>query len=550
MRIAASVGEETMPGLDLVGLHSAIAASQPDKPSVITDDRIQTWRETVSRGERLGRFLLRHGLGRVERFDPEEPWRSNHQHLGIYLRNGLEYLEAVLGAHYARMAPFNINYRYTESELVPVLQYAAVDVLVFGAEFSAQVEAAVSALSRRPLLIAVGDPDTPSSPPHWSYNYDDLPLSAGSDQPASTASPDDLHLLLTGGTTGFPRAVLWRVGDLIAGPLGVRERDGTPITDVNRALDRARSMGGVVLSAAPFMHGAGLWFALGGWLSGASVVIPPVQAGFDAAQLLRSLRDHEVTSLMIVGDAFAAPLVNALRDTAAELPALRSIINSGAPLREQLARALEERLPDAKLIDMLGSSETGQQATRTVGKPFKPRGDTVVLDEQRQRILPPGSPEAGWLAKGGPIPLGYLDDPERTKVTFPIVAGHRFAISGDRARILADHSIELLGRDSTTVNSGGEKVFVEEVEAVLTSIEGISDALVVGRPSEIWGSELAAVISTDIDVSDAELRDLCADHLARYKIPKVFHRVPQVPRHPNGKPDYAEARRLLKDGSS
>ena len=222
-------------------------------------------------------------------------------------------------------------------------------------------------------------------------------------------------------------------------------------------------------------------------------------------------------------------------------------------MRDELKAALEALLPDARLVDTLGSSETGQQATRSGSSSptFKPRGWVAVLDDRRSRTLAPGASESGWLAQGGAIPLGYLNDEAKTRATFVTLKGARYAVPGDRARLLEDGSIELLGRDATTINTGGEKVFAEEVEAVLRGLDGVTDAVIVGRPSPRWGQEIVAVVQTADGpaLSDDDLRSGIARSLARYKVPKAIVRVPEVRRHPNGKPDYQWAKRTAEEAA-
>jgi 3-oxocholest-4-en-26-oate---CoA ligase len=247
-----------------------------------------------------------------------------------------------------------------------------------------------------------------------------------------------------------------------------------------------------------------------------------------------------------VGDAFARPLADALDTGRHELPALRQILNSGAGISPGVKERLTAALPGVRIIDAVGSSETGFQVSRTgsADRPFVPAPGAVVLSADRTRALTAGENEVGWLAKAGPIPLGYLGDPGRTAATFISVDGRRLVVAGDRARLLADGTVEVYGREATTINTGGEKVFAEEVEAVLRDVAGVSDALVVARPSERWGQEIVAVVRLTGELTDDELRAACARHLARYKLPKAFLRADQELRLPNGKADYARARAI------
>ncbi|MFI6321005.1 AMP-binding protein [Nonomuraea sp. NPDC050556] len=517
---------------DLATLHEAIAEELADQPCVIAE-RTFTWRETTERTRRLAAVLRAHGLGRRRPGAATPAWETGQDHLGVYLHNGSEYLESVLGAHKASLAPFNINYRYTSDELAYLLRDARADALVYGERFTPVLAEALTGLDHRPLLLCVADG---SGHPllDGAIDYEVALAAADPADGVPETSADDRHLLYTGGTTGMPRGVIWRVGDMLSGPMGVREG----------RLSRGRA-----LPAPPLMHGAGIGFAFGGWLGGATVVIQPNPERFDAATLWETVERQGVTSLMIVGDAFGTPLVEDLERSARKLPELRLIVNSGAVLREETKARLRELLPHVRLADVLGSSETGLHARRGSGggNRFESRGNAIVLDETRTRLLVPGEPEVGWLAQGGSIPLGYLGDPEKTAATFVTVDGRRFSVPGERARLLAD-GIEFLGRDATTINTGGEKVFAEEVEAVLRAVPGVLDALVVGRPSERWGQEIVALYHpSEEGVAAAELARGCREVLAGYKVPKAFVRVDEVRRQANGKVDYAWARQMIKE---
>lgn len=526
-----------MAELDLATLHEAIAERLADEPCVIAD-RTLTWAQMTDRTRRLAAVLRAHGLG--GRREDVSAWETGQDHLGMLLHNGPEYLEAVLGAHKASVAPFNINYRYTNDELTYLLRDARPTALVYGAQFAPALAEVVSGLDRPPLLLQVDDGTGGPLLP-GALDYETALASAEPDKGVPDPSAGDSYLLYTGGTTGMPKGVIWRVGDLVSGPMGVRNRDGSPITDLDQAVTRALAIRGRVLPAPPLMHGAGAGIALGGWLSGATVVIQPHPERFDAATLLATCETERVTSMAIVGDAFAAPMVAELERHPRPLPDLRLIVNSGAALREELKARLRELLPHLRVTDMLGSSETGLHARRSEGgNRFAGKGNAVVLDDTRTRVLDPGSDETGWLAQGGNIPRGYLGDPDKTAATFVTVDGRRFSVPGDRARLLADGAIEFLGREATTINTGGEKVFAEEVESVIRALPGVVDAIVVGRPSERWGQEVVALYAADRVLTD--LAEGCRERLAGYKIPKEFIRTDKVRRHDNGKADYTWAR--------
>jgi acyl-CoA synthetase (AMP-forming)/AMP-acid ligase II len=515
-----------MTEFDLATLHEAIAEALSDEPCVIAD-RTFSWRETTDRTRRLAAVLRAHGLG--GRRPTESPWETGQDHLGVYLYNGAEYLEALLGAHKASVTPFNINYRYTPSELGYLLRDSNPKAIVYGASFAPVLAEALATLDSQPLLLQVGGQLLDGA-----LDYEQALTGADPAAGVPDASPDDRHLVYTGGTTGMPKGVIWRVGDLLSGPMGIRNVD-----TIAAAVQRALNIRGKVLPAHPLMHGAGTGIALGGWLGGATVVFPPNPERFDAATLLDTCENESVTSMAIVGDAFAAPLISELETNPRPLPDLRLIVTSGAALSETLKERLRELLPALRITDMLGSSETGLHAKRD-GKTFVSRGGTALIDETRTRIVQAASDEVGWLAQGGSIPLGYLGDPEKTSATFVTIDGKRFSVPGERAKLLADGTFEFLGREATTINTGGEKVFAEEVEQVVRALPGVADAVVVGRPSPRWGQEVVALYAGNSATDD--LLAGCRKSLAGYKVPKEFIRVDKVVRHANGKADYAWAK--------
>jgi fatty-acyl-CoA synthase len=299
------------------------------------------------------------------------------------------------------------------------------------------------------------------------------------------------------------------------------------------------------------MHGAGHWVAFQGWDRGNPVVVQSVVDRLDPADVWATIEREGVSFLQIVGDAFARPLIAELDAHDYDLSKLAIILSGGAALSVTAKEQLLERLPHVMVIDGVGSSEAGGQmshiSTKDTGAStgdFTPIAGSVVLDEDLSRVLEPGHEGLGWLAKGGRIPLGYLGDPEKTARTFPTVDGARYSVPGDRARLRADGIIELHGRDSVTINSGGEKIFAEEVEAAIMGHPAVFDVVVCGRPSEQWGSEVVALVQLREGAgADAEgIRAEAAKHLARYKLPKAVVFLPEIVRSPSGKADYRWAK--------
>jgi acyl-CoA synthetase (AMP-forming)/AMP-acid ligase II len=309
------------------------------------------------------------------------------------------------------------------------------------------------------------------------------------------------------------------------------------------------------LPAPPLMHGAAMWNALSTWINGGTIVIQDQVAHLDAADVLDTCERHAVTSVLIVGDAFARPLLDEQARQPRDLSALRFVLTGGAILSPALRSELLAAVPQVRIVDVLGSSESGRQAVANsvagdeVGPTrFAPSPTAAVLSAALDRVLTPGDGEIGWLAQSGRIPRGYLGDPVKTAATFPTVAGRRWSVPGDRAALRADGTVELHGRESVTINTGGEKVFAEEVEQAIKHHPGVYDALVVGRPSERWGQEVVAVVATHAgaEVTLEELRDVAAKHLARYKLPKALVLVDRISRAPSGKPDYPWARQVAE----
>jgi 3-oxocholest-4-en-26-oate---CoA ligase len=527
-------------------LHQAIAAAVPERECIVAGQRRLTWREVTDRTCRLAGILAGGGLGLRRGPDPEAgtAWESPHDHVALYLHNGPEYLEGMLGAWKARCAAINVNYRYVAGELAYVLRDSAAAAVVYHASFAPTLAEALPDVPGIRLLLQVDD-GTSTALLDGALDYEAVLTAADPLEPVGL-SADDRYILYTGGTTGMPKGVLWRQGDFLATCLGVK---GTSADLVATAARRGASLR--TLPAAPFMHGAAHWNAISAFISGGTVVLPGEPARFDPADVLATCERERVTALQIVGDPFARPLLDSMDAHAYDLSSLRFLLSGGAVLSPPVKAQLLERIPGLRIVDVLGSSETGRQAVAGAEPTFRPGDDTVVLSEDRSRRLTPGDQEIGWLAQAGRVPLGYLGDAAKTTATFPVIDGVRHAVAGDRVRLLADGSIELLGRDSVTINTGGEKVFAEEVERVLVAHPAVDDAIVTSRPSERWGQEIVAVVAaragSDVSQLRGELRAHCRTSLAGYKVPKAFCWVERVIRSPAGKPDYAWAR-AIADG--
>jgi len=506
---------------------------------------VRTWQQFIDRVERASAGLTALGLGcHRERGDLADH-ESGQDHLALLMHNSVECLELMCAAFASRVSPINVNHRYTADELVDILSYTQATALAVHTEYADVVARALPRLPNINVVIEVTG-SLPAALPD-AVAYDNL---IATHQPCDVpprASADDLYLVLTGGTTGRPRAVMWRNADAVIECFDAARQPQT----VQDFVDTMRPEL-ITLPCAPLMHGAGQWMAMRTLLAGGSVVVPDHPEHFDARHAWSAVERHQVTLLGIVGESFARPLLEVLDSAQVDAQSLNVILTGGAPLISATKTQLLNHLPTVIVVDGFGSSETGGQmsvvsshGSATSGT-FRPKPDrTVVLSEQFDSILQPGDPTVGWLGTTGRLPLGYLNDELKTSQVFHFINGVRYSAPGDHARHLADGSIEALGREAVCINTGGEKVFAEEVEEAVLRHRSVRDCIVVGRPSEVWGSEVTAVISLSasglptptIDELTASMR-----HLARYKHPKAVVVVDDIRRSPAGKANYGWAR--------
>ncbi|MET0702422.1 MAG: AMP-binding protein, partial [Mycobacterium sp.] len=402
-----------------------------------------------------------------------------------------------------------------------------------------------------PMRLIHVDDGSGHDPLPGAVRYEEL-LAAQRPEPLDLAlSPDDLYLLYTGGTTGMPKGVLWRQSDIYLNAMGGRAfGTGETVTSLADVVERTQVGGPPSMTVAPLMHGAAQWSAFSTLCGGRTFVMPPASTRFDPKQAWATASREQVGSMSIVGDAFARPLVEALENGDYELSSFNALVSGGALFSVGVKERLLELLPHLTILDAGGSSETGSQMGKAASRGnagtgrFTPNPGAVVVSADMTRILVPGDPETGWLAQQNLVPLGYLGDAEKSARTFPAIDGIRHSIPGDRARWDADGSIELLGRDSVTINSGGEKIFAEEVEAAIGRHPAVYDVVVVGRPSVQWGSEVVALVQLAPGQSpdSAGIVAEAARHVARYKLPKEVLFCENIQRSPSGKPDYRWAK--------
>ncbi len=540
----------------LAQVQEAIAQAIPDRPALVFRDRRLSYADLTERTRRFANLLRSAGIAAPAPRSTLENWQSGQDHVALYLQNGNEYLEAMLGAMKAGAAPFNVNYRYIARELRDLLTNAGTSAIVYHARYAPVLQTILADLPTQKLLIQVED-ESGNPLMSGAVDYEAALAAASPAHPNIDWSPDDLYILYTGGTTGQPKGVLWRQGDILASALGGRRRDGSLIASLDEFAARAvKTKPRRYLPTPPFMHGTAQWIAFSAWHNGHTVIIQDQVEKFDPSDLLGVIEREQVNVLSLVGDAFGRPFIAALDTRAAPPPSLTHILNGGAAMSPATKTALLNRLPNARIIDTIGSSEAGpltrQVATSATAAKQAPKAITgsVVLNPGMNRLEAPGHTALGWLATSGHVPLGYLGDEAKTKATFPIVAGVRYAVPGDRARLLEDGSIEFHGRDSSSINTGGEKVFAEEVEQALARHPDVVDVLVSWRPSERWGQEIVAIaqLKSKSSATPENLTAAAAHAIARYKLPKAIILVDAVKRHDNGKPDYRWARKIANQG--
>ena len=528
-----------------VAVHDVLAGTAPDRDMVVCGTVRRTFGEVAQRTKSIAAFLVERGVGlHVERADLER-WESGQDPVALVLHNGTEYFEAMFGAYRARAVPFNVNQHYRPTEVAALLAEVGVRAIVYHRRYGPLVEMAIA--DRNVVLIDVDDGSGAEALP-GSTNFEEVartPVTV----PLPVPSPDDLYMICTGGTTGRPKAVLWRQADIyISAMAGV---EGATAGTIAESATSGTGSGQPWYPVPPLMHGAAQWTAFSGLNQGATVVVHEDTGPFSAQTVLELAEREQVALMSIVGDAYAAPMVEELRRRPYDLSSLFILGTGGAATGEQHKEALLEILPNLVILDGYGASETGGMAfgARTKAKKnegFEPSAGATVISEDRSHFLQPGDPEVGWIARRGRVPLGYLHDREKTENTFPIIDGERVTVPGDRGQLSADGRILLLGRDSLVVNTGGEKVFVEEVEDVLRQHPGLADALVVGRPSERFGQEVVAVVAPNpgATVDPRGIREFVAGEIARFKAPRAVAVVASVHRHANGKPDYAWAKEV------
>ena len=513
----------------------------PDRTALICGDRSVTFAELEARANRLAHHLASVGVG-------------ERDHVAIYAYNCIEYVEAMLAAYKLRAVPINVNYRYVEDELVYLFDNADVVAAVYQAGFSARIAAVRGRLPKLAHLVEIDDGAAPPVAT-GAIRYEDALAVQSPERDFGPRQDGDIYILYTGGTTGMPKGVMWRHEDVwrtLGGGIdfvtGVRVEDEYQLA---RAAAEAEPSKGLVL--APLMHGAAQWGTLGGLFKGLTNVILP---HFDPHLVWQTIEEHRIAVLTITGDAMARPLVDALKEREYDTSGLVAISSTAAVFSPVVKDQLFELLPNVFISEAVGSSEGGFNGLRLVEKGKTDTGgglinvplgpDSVIIGDDDKPVQPG---EVGRLARGGNVPIGYYKDPVKTAATFIEVEGRRHSVPGDFARLELDGTMTLLGRGSQCINSGGEKIYPEEVEAVLKAHPEVFDVLVIGVADERWGQTVAAVVEPRPGAAPTldALVEHCRTRLAGYKVPRRLHLVEHVPRQPSGKPDYTGARNLIED---
>ena len=516
-----------------------IAGCVPDRLALVHGDRRHTWRDFERRAAGVATSLVDAGAGHQDK-------------VACYLYNGPEYLEVVLAAFKAGLVPVNTNYRYRDDELVYLWDNADAVAVAFHGCFAEWIAGLRERLSKVRTWLWVDDGSEPC--PTWALPYEQAAAATGGCGTPWGRSGDDVLMIYTGGTTGLPKGVMWRQDDAYR---AFNTQGDPPEPDLGAVARRATAGSGPVgLPASPLMHATGLMFSLT-MLNRAGTVVTLPSRHFDAAELLDTVQRERVEAMAIVGDAFGRPVLDELEAAPRrwDLSSLAMLVSAGVMWSAEVKAALGRHLPACLLVDLLGSSEahgmgsavaSGQGGAATAR--FRPGTHALVITEDGREVAP-GSGEAGLVAVRGPMPLGYYKDPEKTARTFRLVNGERMSVPGDWATVEADGTLKLLGRGSVCINTGGEKVFPEEVEEALKCHPAVRDAVVVGVPDSRFGEAVCALVEVRpaSAPTEAELVDWVKARLAGYKAPRRVLIVESVGRAPNGKADYRAARERALD---
>ncbi|HUR01211.1 MAG TPA: acyl-CoA synthetase [Nonomuraea sp.] len=521
-------------------LFEGIADAIGDRVAVVCDDERRTYAELDAEANRIAHYLLELGI-------------RPGQHIGLHLYNSVEYIAGLLAALKIRAVPINVNYRYVESELLYLYRDSDIRALIYDVEFDARVSAVVGEAPLLKHLISVGGQSSLAT----AVPYTEALKRGAPSRGFEPRSGQDVYIIYTGGTTGMPKGAMWHVEDLFMA-FGGGNPYGEPLPTPQAVVDQvAQKEPMVMMAAAPLMHGAAQMGTFISWWMGSTVVYV---RRFDADTVWRAVGRERVSTISITGDAMARPMAEAMESGDYDVSSLIVISSTGAILTGAVRDRLQQALPNIMILDNFGSTESGFTASGVAGSSpekglrYQPNATSglAVLDD-KLRPVEPGSGELGTVAKSGPVAFGYYNDPDKTARTVVTDAeGTRWLLTGDLASVDADGTVNVFGRGSQCINTGGEKVFPEEVEAVLKGHDAVFDAVVTGIPDERWGNRVAAVVEAreGTGVTADELDAHCRQRLSGYKVPRTYVFVDEMVRSPAGKADYRWARTQAQSGGA
>jgi acyl-CoA synthetase (AMP-forming)/AMP-acid ligase II len=531
---------------NLANLFEAAVDAFPEREYLVADGERRTYAQMEARANQLAHYLAEQGIGPGD-------------HVGIYAYNSVEWVETAWAVFKLRAIWININYRYVRDELHYLLANADLKALVHQREFAPLVSALLPELPDLRHVLVIEDGSGAADPRADAVRYEDALAGRSSARDFGPRSGDDRYILYTGGTTGMPKGVVWRHEDVFyALGGGIDPMTNTRLTDLGELITTGQGGSLTHLPIAPLMHGATQWAVMGRSFVGSKIVLV---ARFDPEDVWDLVERESVNSIMITGDAMGKPLIESLdvTDKQRDLSSLYAVVSSAALFSAPVKDHFFARFPSLMITDAVGSSEGGNNGLSVIsaghtamksGPTVHAMGQTVVFDESLQPVEP-GSGVIGKIARSGDIPVGYYNDPKKTAEVFLTVEGTRYVMPGDFATVEEDGSITLLGRGSIVINSGGEKIFPEEVESAVRSHPDVMDAIVCAAPDERWGQTVAAIIQPRQGHTPPSLENLqqhCRASIAGYKLPRRLHVVESVERSPSGKPDYTWAAAIVTTG--